>query len=224
MKKNREILAEFPKIHPLYRGDLGGRSVRFEDADVDGWTRIGVGGERLSCLSPLFPGACVKLSARFCCPQTVREADYLTYLQRKGVTASFMPKFYGTLTSPSYVGIAVEFFESTPERQLFVLGDYLGELAKTGTEADYRRLEDGLRCVKREMKEKGVVVSDIGVANMFVIRENDAMRLVIFDGYYVPEHIPTAKYIPWFRNLKIDRQWVKFARRYGRVTGRSLTI
>ena len=33
--KNSEILAEFPKIHPVYRGDLDGRSVHFEDADVD---------------------------------------------------------------------------------------------------------------------------------------------------------------------------------------------
>ena len=40
--------------------------------------------------------------------------------------------------------------------------------------------------------------------------------------YYIPEHIPTAKYIPWFRNLKINRQWAKFARRYQRATGRTI--
>lgn len=84
--KNSEILAEFPKIHPVYRGDLDGRSVHFEDADVDDWKLIGKGGERLTCFSPLFPEGCVKLSARFCCPQTVREVDYLNYLRKKGVT------------------------------------------------------------------------------------------------------------------------------------------
>lgn len=42
--KNSEILAEFPKIHPVYQGDLDGRSVHFEDADVDDWKLIGKGG------------------------------------------------------------------------------------------------------------------------------------------------------------------------------------
>ena len=56
--KNSEILSEFPKIHPVYRGDLDGRSVHFEDADVDDWQLIGKGGERLTCFSPLFPEGC----------------------------------------------------------------------------------------------------------------------------------------------------------------------
>lgn len=116
--KNSEILAEFPKIHPVYRGDLDGRSFHFEDADVDDWQLIGQGGERLTCFSPLFPEGCVKLSARFCCPQTVREVDYLNYLRKKGVTASFMPKFLGSLSSPSYVGLAVEAFLPTEDRKI----------------------------------------------------------------------------------------------------------
>lgn len=221
--KNSEILAEFPKIHPVYRGDLDGRSVHFEDADVDDWQLIGQGGERLTCFSPLFPEGCVKLSARFCCPQTVREVDYLNYLRKKGVTASFMPKFLGSLSSPSYVGLAVEAFLPTEDRKIWLLGDYLREI-KGADESVWKRLEDALRATKREMHEKSVVVSDIGTANMFIIEEAGRLRPVIFDGYYIPEHIPTAKYIPWFRNLKINRQWAKFARRYQRATGRTISF
>ena len=88
----------------------------------------------------------------------------------------------------------------------------------------WKRLEDALRATKREMHEKGVVVSDIGTSNMFIIEEAGRLRPVIFDGYYIPEHIPTAKYIPWFRNLKINRQWAKFARRYQRATGRTISF
>ena len=104
---------------------------------VDGWRLIGKGGERLTCFSPLFPEGCVKLSARFCCPQTVREVDYLNYLRKKGVTASFMPKFLGSLSSPSYVGLAVEAFLPTEDRKIWLLGDYLRE--RIGVEAPRRR-------------------------------------------------------------------------------------
>lgn len=223
MKKNSEILAEFPKIHPFYRGDLDGRSVHFEDADVDSWQRLGTGGERLTCFSPLFPEGCVKLSSRYCCPQTVREVDYLNYLKKKGVTASFMPKFLGSLSSPSYVGLAVEAVLPTPEQRVWGLGSYLVEIG-AAEESVWTRLEDAIRATKREMHARGVVVSDIGTNNMFILEKTGQLRIVIIDGYYIPEHIPTAKYIPWFRNLKINRQWAKFARRYQKATGRTISF
>lgn len=53
--KNSEILAEFPKIHPVYRGDLDGRSVHFEDADVDDWQLIGKGASVLRAFRLSFP-------------------------------------------------------------------------------------------------------------------------------------------------------------------------
>ena len=153
----------------------------------------------------------------------MREVDYLNYLRKKGVTASFMPKFLGSLSSPSYVGLAMEAFLPTEDRKIWLLGDYLREM-KGADESVWKRLEDALRATKREMHEKGVVVSDIGTSNMFIIEEAGRLRPVIFDGYYIPEHIPTAKYIPWFRNLKINRQWAKFARRYQRATGRTISF
>ena len=81
-------------------------------------------------------------------------------------------------------------------------------------------ITDRLLEAKAEMIRHNIIVSDLGPANMMAVTKDGRVDVVLIDGFYVPEHIQTARRFRFFGRLKINRQWKKFAKRFNRTLGR----
>ncbi len=189
------------------------------DEEVNTWPILGRGGERTVRLDPNNPTQCVKLSSKTLAMQTEREADYLQELEDKGIRSKYVPRFYGCIETPTQIGVVVEAivpgarFDTTE-----ILSSYLHSIK--GDPAALTEITNRLLEAKAEMIRHNIIVSDLGPANMMMVTKDGRVDVVLIDGFYVPEHIQTARRFRIFGRLKINRQWKKFAKRFNRTLGR----
>ena len=71
---------------------------------------IGCGSERKCYIKALDPCRCLKISKRQNSDQTIREIKYFEFLQKRGIEASFIPKFYGAFETDDCIGYEQECF------------------------------------------------------------------------------------------------------------------
>lgn len=189
------------------------------DEEINAWPILGKGGERVVRLDPNNPTQCVKLSAKMLSMQTEREADYLQELEDKGIRSKYVPAFYGCIETPTQIGVVVEAivpgdkFDSTE-----LLSSYIHRVKDDPVALD--DIIKRLLQAKAEMIRHNIIVSDLGPVNMMAVTKNRRVDVVLIDGFYVPEHIQTARLFRFFGRLKIHRQWKKFAKRFNRALGR----
>lgn len=189
------------------------------DALIETWPVLGKGGERIVRLDPDNPTHCVKLSRRDNATQTEREAEYLSELMNRPERSRYVPAFFGCVETPTQVGVEVEAivpgerFDTTE-----LLSSYLGRI-KDDADA-MAEITERLLAVKADMIRLNIIVSDLGPANMIAVTKNGRVDVMLIDGFYVPEHIQTARRFRFFGRLKINRQWKKFAKRFNRTLGR----
>lgn len=188
------------------------------DEEINTWPILGKGGERVVRLDPNNPTQCVKLSAKTLSMQTEREADYLQELEDKGIRSKYVPAFYGCIETPTQIGVVVEaVVPGNKYDEAELLSSYLHRVKDpTMMEEIVQRLV----AAKAEMIRHNIIVSDLGPANMMTVTKDGKVDVVLIDGFYVPEHIQTARRFRFFGRLKINRQWKKFARRFNRTLGR----
>ena len=183
----------------------------FKISDFDRYFSRGT--DKVCYISEKFPGKLLKISPLAKANQMIREIQYFEYLTTKGISPSFMPKFFGRCSDKENIGFVQELLVGNNIKSLIdiVRRYYLTDLAK---------VEDALMAVKNEMLEKNIIVLDLHGAN--IIGDIETLKLWIIDGYGTPEFIPLPKYFRFFGRMKIERQWKKFVYRYSLlVTGLS---
>ena len=182
------------------------------DEEINTWPILGRGGERVVRLDPNNPTQCVKLSSKTLAMQTEREADYLQELEDKGIRSKYVPRFYGCIETPTQIGVVVEAIVPGPRFDATeLLSSYLHRIKDDP--AALTEITDRLLEAKAEMIRHNIIVSDLGPANMMAVTKDGRVDVVLIDGFYVPEHIQTARRFRFFGRLKINRQWKKFAKR-----------
>lgn len=191
---------------------------QLSDEELNEWPVLGKGGERVVRLDPMHPTHCVKLSSKSLSMQTEREADYLAELMARPERSRYVPTFFGCVDTPTQIGVEVEAivpgdrFDTTE-----LLSSYLARI-KDNPDA-MKDIVERLLAVKAEMLRLNVIVSDLGPDNMMAVTKNGCVDVMLFDGFYVPEHIQTARRFRLFGRMKINRQWKKFAKRFNRTLG-----
>lgn len=186
------------------------------DEEVNTWPFLGKGGERVVRLNPQNPTQCVKLSAKSLSTQTEREANYLQELEDKGIRSKYVPRFYGCIETPTQIGVVVEAIVPGPRFDATeLLSSYLHRIKDDP--AALTEITDRLLEAKAEMIRHNIIASDLGPANMMAVTKDGRVDVVLIDGFYVPEHIQTARRFRFFGRLKINRQWKKFAKRTNKL-------
>ena len=153
------------------------------------------------------PNTCLKVSKKNQSKQTYREVAYFSYLKRKGITPSFMPKFYGLYEYEDSYIMEQEYIRSDEKHDAIDLREFIS----IATQDQLQQLEKRLGELKEEMLSLNVIVSDMRTSNFMVLLCGaNIERIVIFDGYGVPELIPLANIFRCCGKAKIERQWKKF--------------
>lgn len=189
------------------------------DEEINTWPILGRGGERTVRLDPSNPTQCVKLSSKTLAMQTEREADYLQELENKGIRSKYVPRFFGCIETPTQIGVVVEaIVPGSRFAATELLSSYLHRIKNDPVALS--EITDRLLEAKAEMIHHNIIVSDLGPANMMAVMKDGQVDVVLIDGFYVPEHIQTARRFHFFGRLKINRQWKKFAKRFNHTLGR----
>lgn len=176
---------------------------QYEVSDFDQY--FDRGAVKICFVGDKHPGKLLKLSPLETSTQILREINYFEFLNRRGVTPSFMPAYYGRCSDDKHVGFVQELLTSGEIVSLkkIVRRDYTTNLAV---------IEDALLKFQEEMIEKNVIILDLSGDNIMI--DAKTYRVWVIDGYGTPEFIPLPKYFHFFGRLKILRQWKKFVRRY----------
>ena len=157
------------------------------------------------------PNTCLKVSKLDNSRQSIKEARYFKYLQKKGIAPSFMPKFVGLYTIGNDMIMEQEYFRTTEEETAIGLREYLS----VASDAELEELEKELQKLKAEMIRLNVIVTDMRTTNfMVMLKDKKIEKLVIFDGYGCPELIPLAQWIPSLGKRKLEKHWKRFFGRY----------
>lgn len=172
---------------------------------------LGRGAERFCYENLDNPDTCLKVSKKNSWKQTRRELVYVRYLKKRGITPSFMPKFYDLHeTEDSYI-LEQEYFRDTATTRVMTIREYVPVATDDGLKVLDRLLDD----IKAEMIRFNIIVCDLRTTNcMVLIESNTPKRVVIFDGYGSPEFIPLPNWCPFLGKRKIKRQWQKLMQRY----------
>ena len=143
------------------------------------------------------------------------EGDWIFWVYAKnGITASFVPGYYGSFVTSYSVGYEQECFliiEMGGGANVDLLSRYI-----ESQEFDEDEMKNELRRLKCEMLEKNIICCDLHPGNVIRVSEKCRPRLIVIDGSGAPEFIPICKYVRFFGKKKILRQWEKFENRIRR--------
>lgn len=173
---------------------------------------LGHGSEKFCYLNKLDNSRCIKISNIVNCSQIKREINYFKFLERNKIHASFVPKFYGVIELRDYIGYEQECFLDKEHGGVYDLVWLLWDFIEDKNNDEDLILKE-LSRLKDEMLETNIICSDLHGGNIFRVVSKSIAKLVIVDGYGVPEFVPISKYYKYFGNKKIERQWDKFMRR-----------
>lgn len=179
---------------------------------------LSFGTERSCWMDPKQPSRLLKVSAAAYATETRREIAYFEFLKRRGVTASFMPRYFGRFETSEVVAFEEERIDDVPGSSAEGGGPVMPvwKWIEEKSPAEAEALREPLRRLRDEMHEKNIIVSDLHPGN--ILYQPQTGRLWVIDGYGTPEFLPLPNYIRWpFGYLKIERQWKKFKRRCPRV-------
>lgn len=180
-------------------------SVQQEMADYTEY--FGKGSEKLCYTSPKHPGRLLKVSTWEQSLHIRREIEYLEFLRRRGVRASFMPEYFGSCQDDERVGYVQELIAGP---DVVFLQTLVGE--EYGPRL--REVELAILRLKQEMEQTNIIVLDLHQVN--ILADRQSLKLWVIDGYGPTEFIPLPKYFRFFGTLKINRLWKRvFLRRYG---------
>ena len=171
---------------------------------------IATGAERTCVRNLKNPSTCFKISKKNHSKETVREIEYFKYLNRKGISSPFIPKFINEFKTDTEIVIEQELISDHPDQGIFAYR--VEEFVGNADENQLAQLEEFFRQLLRELKDKNIIISDLHAGNMMLYCNKEGLlkRLIVVDGFGCPEAIPLAKYFPFFGKRKIDRQWAKF--------------
>lgn len=181
---------------------------------------LAAGTERICVQNLANPFSCFKLGKFGPCKQTVREVEYFNFLKKRGISSSFLPKYFSSHRYNGQLVMEQELIIDRPQEDLFAfrVDDFL-ETASLSQLAD---LKDFLNLLFLELRSKNIIICDLHAGNMMIYcnKEGRLKRLIVIDGFGSPEAIPLAKYISFFGRRKMDRQWEKFKRSFSKTLKR----
>lgn len=138
---------------------------------------------------------------------TPLEIDYFERLERRGITADFLPKYYGWFENERWVGYVQEFIRG---ETIMTLTDYLrAHIAEPDV---LRDLEAQLSKLYEEILASGVLVLNLHTENILV--DTATMRFWVIDGFGTPEKFPLPYWFDFCRRRKLKKHWEKIKRRY----------
>ena len=137
---------------------------------------LGQGMERACYLNKEHPDRCFKVSKKEHSKQTLREAAYFKFLQKKNIVPSFMPKFFGLHeTADSYI-LEQEYIPSTPQTPAMTLHDFVLQASNE----EMRDLDNLLDKLLDEMLRLNIIVSDMRTTNILVLtHERKPVKIII---------------------------------------------
>lgn len=175
---------------------------------------LSFGTERSCWTDPRQPSRLLKVSAAEYATETRREIAYFELLKRRGVTASFLPRYFGSFETADVVAFEEERIDDVPGSSAEGGGQVLPiwHWVEGKNQGEIEALREPLCRLKREMLAKNIIVSDLHPGD--ILYQPETGRLWVIDGYGTPEFLPLPNYVRWpFGWLKIHRQWRKFQRR-----------
>ena len=114
---------------------------------------------------------------------TPLEIDYFERLERRGITADFLPKYYGWFENEHWVGYVQEFIRG---ETITTLTDYLrAHIAEPDV---LRDLDARLSKLYEEILASGVLVLNLHTENILV--DTATMHFWVVDGFGTPEKFP----------------------------------
>ena len=178
-------------------------------------TQLGKGADKIVYRHSGIPSHCLKICSKNRANATKREIEYFKFLKNRNVHASFIPEFYGAFEGDDYIGFEQESIidkESGGSYDSVVsLCDFILDPS-----SNVSKIQKMLDALKAEMIKTNVIVCDLHGLNILHVTKDSSERLMVIDGYGVPEFIPLAKYTHFFGKLKIERQWKKLMMRLER--------
>lgn len=174
---------------------------------------IGCGSERKCYIKALDPCRCLKISKRQNSDQTIREIKYFEFLQKRGIEASFIPKFYGAFETDDCIGYEQECFLIKENGGIYddVLPFDRYILSKPN---EIEKIKIELMALKSEMVNKNIICSDLSASNVLKVSGDEKNnKIVVIDGYGPSELLPLCQYVKFLGKIKLERQWNKFERR-----------
>ena len=158
-------------------------------------------GEERSCyINPRNSSTIIKLSAEDHARQSLREIEYFTQLKKQKVPATHIPRYYGRVNIPGYVGFEqqlVRDFDGSPSKSLqHYLTDHQNMI--------FHQLSDLLEDLHCYLYRYGIALSDLSPNNILIRREKNGLnRAVMIDGFGTTDFIPICHYFPHLARLKI---------------------
>lgn len=176
--------------------------------DIKDFNRYLIRGTDKTCyVSDKYPGKILKISPLAKANQILREISYFEFLRKRGVSPSFMPKFYGRYSDDKTIGYVQELIFGNDIKSLWqAVPMFYGPQLEI--------LEEAILNIRREMIEKNIIILDLHSGN--ILCNIKTLKMWIIEGYGTSEFIPLPQYCRFFGRLKIERQWKKFVFRYGK--------
>lgn len=141
-----------------------------------------------------------------------RDCYICHFLLKKKIRTNFLPKYFGSFECGELIGFEQECFLNETSggmcKSATTLKNYILDI--NVSDEDISRHLNALKC---EMLKSCIECGDLHGENILAINEEGKWRLVIIDGFGVPEFVPLPMYFKWFRKRKILRQWEKLERR-----------
>lgn len=134
-------------------------------------------------------------------------------MQKRGIEASFIPKFYGAFETDDCIGYEQECFLIKENGGIYddVLPFDRYILSKPN---EIEKIKIELMALKSEMVNKNIICSDLSASNVLKVSGDEKNnKIVVIDGYGPSELLPLCQYVKFLGKMKLERQWNKFERR-----------
>lgn len=135
------------------------------------------------------------------------EIDYFERLERKGIRADFLPKYYGWYQDDQWIGYVQELIQG---ESIMTLTEYMR--MNILQPARMKHLEELLQKLHKDILESKVLILNLHTENILV--DASTMQFWVVDGFGTPEKIPLPYWFDFCRVRKFKKHWAKFERRY----------
>lgn len=146
---------------------------------------------------------------------TPLEIDYFERLERRGIHADCIPKYYGWFQDEQWIGYVQERIEGDT---VMTVSEYIRR--NCTDKVAMEKVEARLKQLYQDLVEGGVLVLNIHTGNILV--DTRDMRMWVIDGFGTPEHIPLPYWFDFCRRRKLKVHWKKFEGRYQRFKAKAL--
>ena len=185
--------------------------------NIDKSDFVGKGNHREVYKHPDAPQRCLKVNISSDLTsrekrEELREKSYYSFLQKKGVSFTMLPAYYGDVETNLGTASVFDLMSNTDGSTSKTLGHYLK--SEELTQQNYDGLLSSLTRLKDYLLSQKIIVRGLAHRNI-VCQRNDSgiYNLAIVDNIGNSEFIPISSYVGFLAERKIHKKWQRFEKR-----------